>query len=93
MKRVTKRELNQQTAKVLAQVTETEPVVITHRGVPRWRIEAIDGGTSDPVERLRAEGRIIPAKADPPPWPDDADDARYTPERVDALLAEMRGDR
>ena len=41
--------------------------------------------------RLRAEGRITPAKAKPAPWP--ATKARYTPAQVNALFAESRGDR
>ncbi len=91
MKEITKRELNQQTAQVLAEVRAGEPVLVTERGVPRWRIEAVDG-VADPVARLRAAGRIIPASEHPMPWPDDTD-ARYTPAEVDALYAEMREDR
>ncbi len=89
---VTKRELNQQTAQVLNRVREGGAILITERGVPRWRIEAVDGIT-DPVERLRAQGRIIPASDNPPPWPDLDEVPRYTPEQVDALYREIRGDR
>lgn len=89
---VTKRELNQQTARVLARVREGGAIVVTERGVPRWRIEPVDG-ISDPVERLRAQGRIIPAKEHPMPWPEHEEPARYTPEEVDALYAWVRGDR
>lgn len=91
MREITKRELNQQTAHVLAEVRPGEPVLITERGVPRWRIEAVEG-FADPVARLRAAGRIIPASEHPMPWPDDAD-TPYTPADVDALYAEMREDR
>ncbi len=92
MKTVTKRELNQQTARVLASVEAGESVVVTERGVGRWRIEAI-GAPMDPVERLRLAGRVIAAKAAPAPWPG-ADDSerRYSPDEVDALYAESRGD-
>lgn len=93
-KSITKRELNQQTARVLAGVRAGRSVVITERGVPKWRIEAI-GDADDPVARLMAEGRIRPASKNPPPWPADwgKDKRGRTPADVDALYAEMRGDR
>lgn len=92
MKRtITKRELNQQTAQVLAQVKAGKPVLVTERGVPRWRIEAVEP-SADPVARMVAEGRIIPASKNPPPWPEERGDPRYTPAHVDALLEEIRGD-
>ena len=96
MKTITKRELNQQTARVLALVQDGQDVLVTERGVARWRIAAVDSATADPVVRLIAEGRITPAKANPAPWPDDEEDEqtrRYTPDEVDALFAESRGDR
>lgn len=94
MKTITKRELNQQTAQVLAEVRPGEEVIVTERGVPRWRIEAVES-IADPVERLRAQGRIIPASPNPPPWPADwgRDTRGRTPADVDALHHEMRGDR
>lgn len=81
-------------AKVLAEVDAGESVVVTERGVPRWRIVAI-GASPDPIERLRAEGRIIPASKNPPPWPrfTGADRRGRTPADVDALYTEMREDR
>lgn len=93
MKKISKRELNQQTARVLAAVREDEPVYITERGVPRWRIEATDG-SADPLQRLRAQGRVTARSEHPPAWPDDwgKDDQGRTPADVDALLNEMRGD-
>ena len=94
MREITKRELNQQTAQVLAEVRAGEPVLVTERGIPRWRIEAFEGD-GDPVARLRAAGRIIPASEHPMPWPTDWGlEARgRTPADVDALLEGMRGDR
>lgn len=94
MKTISKRELNQQTARVLACVREDEPVWVTERGVPRWRIEAADT-TADPMARLRAQGRIIPPRKTPTPWPADWEQQRgdRTPADVDALLESMRGDR
>lgn len=38
---MTKTELHRQTAKVLAAADTEGPVVVTERGVPRWRIRAI----------------------------------------------------
>ncbi|MGI8522439.1 MAG: type II toxin-antitoxin system Phd/YefM family antitoxin [Nocardioides sp.] len=91
MKTISKRELNQQTARVLAAVDAGETVVVTERGIVRWRIEAV-GTESDPVARLRAQGRIIASRADPAPWPEAETDAPYSPERVDQLYADSRGD-
>ncbi|HEX7355741.1 MAG TPA: hypothetical protein VF288_13035 [Mycobacteriales bacterium] len=89
MKTVTKRELNQQTAKVLAVVDAGETVVVTERGVPRWRIESARE-PDDPIARLEARGQITRAKEHPAPWPDDG--AVLNPERVDALYRWSRGD-
>ena len=91
MKTVTKRELNQQTAAILAVASAGEDVIVTERGVARWRIEAVSENP-DPVARLRAQGRITPGKTDPSPWPKRAR-KRYTPAEVDAIYQEMRGDR
>jgi antitoxin (DNA-binding transcriptional repressor) of toxin-antitoxin stability system len=92
MKTFSKRELNQQTAHVLAEVTTGESVVVTDRGVPKWRIEALEAHP-DPVERLRIEGRVTPAKKHPRAWTTHREAQRYTPAEVDALLDETRGDR
>ena len=92
MKTVSKRELNHQTARVLAEVTTGESVVVTDRGVPRWRIEAIEAHP-DPVERLRAQGRVTPAKQHPRAWTARRGERPYTPAEVDALLDEVRGER
>lgn len=91
MKTISKRELNQQTAHVLEAVSVGQPIIVTERGVARWRIEAVESA-ADPIARRRAEGRIAPAKSKPAPWPVAAD-ARYTPARVDELFVESRGDR
>lgn len=94
MKTISKRELNQQTAKVLAGVREGEAVFVTERGVPRWRIEAT-GGEADPLARLRAQGRVAPRRKHPLPWPKDWGRRQKgrTPADVDALLDDLRGDR
>jgi antitoxin (DNA-binding transcriptional repressor) of toxin-antitoxin stability system len=93
MKIISKREFKQWTTKVLAGVREDHPVVVTERGVPRWRIEAADG-QGDPLSRLRAQGRVVTRKKNPLPWPEDweARAGGRTPSDVDALHQAMRGD-
>lgn len=91
MKTVSKRELNQQTAQVLADVRAGAPVLVAERGVVRWRIELIDRA-DDPIARLRAEGRIRPADGKPPAWPEEAESG-YSTRQIEALFNEMRGDR
>lgn len=91
VKTISKRELSRQTARVLAAVDVGESVVVTERGVPRWRIVAI-GAAHDPIARLRAEGRIIPTSTNGPPWPE-RDYSERSPADVDRLYAEMREDR
>ncbi len=90
MKTISKRELNQQTAHVLDAVSPGQSVLVTERGVPRWRIDAVES-SGDPVARMRAAGRISAAKLEPAPWP--IAKPRYTPSQVDALFAESRGER
>jgi antitoxin (DNA-binding transcriptional repressor) of toxin-antitoxin stability system len=90
MKTISKRELNQQTAHVLEAVSGGQAVLVTERGVPRWRIEAVED-SGDPVVRLRLGGRITRPKPNPAAWPTAV--PRYTPSQVDALFAESRGER
>lgn len=50
----------------------------------------------DPIARLRAQGKIRPAKKNPAPWPDDYEEGEarhYTPEQIDEILDDLRGDR
>jgi len=89
MNTITKRQLNQQTAQALAAVTSLKPLLVTERGIARWRIEAVNA-PADPVAKLRAEGRVTPAKAKPQDWPARTS-GPYTPAQVDALFAESRG--
>jgi len=89
MKTISKRDLNQQTAQVLAAIDAGESVLVTERGIARWRIEVVDA-SADPVARLRATGRIAPAKTNPAAWP--VTKARYTPAEVDTLFSGSRGD-
>lgn len=88
MATVTKRELNQQTAHVLAAVEDGEPVVVTERGVARWRIERI---SHDEMTRRRSDGRVTTPRPEPTPWP--AGPARYTPAEIDDLLDAERAER
>ncbi|UNX55651.1 type II toxin-antitoxin system prevent-host-death family antitoxin [Georgenia sp. TF02-10] len=88
---VTKRELNQRTAAVLDQVTDTDDVVVTERGKPRWRVSAVrDLDTA--LVRLEREGRYTPPASEPAPWPSRPGGPPYTGTQADALLDEMRGD-
>lgn len=91
MQTVTKRELNQNTAAVLDRVTETEDLVVTERGRPRWRVSAVRDRDSA-LQRLEREGRYTPPATTPACWPDDPGGPRYTGGQVDALLDEMQGD-
>jgi len=71
MKSVTKSDLHRQTAKVLAAVDDEGPVVVTERGLPRWRIAAIGPeAESDPIEateerKLLVQSRAAELRADP----------------------------
>lgn len=90
MRTVTKRELNQQTARVLAEVAAEGPVVVTERGVPKWRIDLMTG-SHDAVEVLFAQGRITRAETEPAPW--GPEDGSRPASDVDALLEELRDER
>lgn len=91
MRTVTKRELNQQTAAVLNEVTDTDDVIVTERGKPRWRVSRVrDGDTA--LARLEREGRYAPPSSKPAPWPAHPGGPSYTGAEADALLDEVRGD-
>lgn len=91
MRRVTKRELNQRTAAVLDQVTDTDDVVVTERGKPRWRVSTVRHNDT-PLARLEREGRYTPPSSTPAPWPRRPGGPAYTEDQADALLDELRGD-
>ncbi len=91
MRAVTKRDLNQRTAEVLAQVTESGEVVVTERGTPRWRV-SVFRDESSALERLEREGRYTPPPAEPTPWAEEVGGPTYSEAEVDALLEEMKGD-
>ena len=91
MTTISKRELNQKTAAVLARVTGVEDVVVTERGVPRWRVISARE-PEDVLGRLQRQGRFTPARSTPSPWPSRVGGPAYTSSEADALLAEMRGD-
>lgn len=91
MQTITKRELNQRTAAVLNRVTDTDDLVVTERGKPRWRVSTVrDRDTV--LARLEREGRYTPPASEPAPWPHHPGGPAYTGSEADALLDEMRGD-
>lgn len=59
MAEVSKRELTQHTAAVLNCVTETEDIVVTEQGKPRWRIVAFQGQNLQ-FDTPRTTGRDTP---------------------------------
>lgn len=91
MPSITKRELNQQTAAVLERVTDTDDLVVTERGKPRWRVSAIRESDTALV-RLEREGRYAPPSAEPAPWASAPNGPTYTTDEADALIDEMHGD-
>lgn len=91
MRTVSKRQLNQQTAAVLAEVTAVDDVVVTERGAPRWRVSAVRGADSS-LARLEREGRYTPPSSDPAPWPSAPGGPTYSSGEADALSEQMRGD-
>lgn len=91
MQTITKRELNQHTAAVLGRVTDTNALVVTERGKPRWQVSRIQEPDTA-LAQLEREGRYTPPAAKPAPWPHYPDGPAYTGAEVDALLDEMRGD-
>jgi prevent-host-death family protein len=88
---VTKRELNQNTADVLARATADGDVVVTERGRPRWRIVPFQEH-EDVLARLEREGLYTPPSTSPTPWPESPGGPAYTEAEADALVDEMRGD-
>lgn len=90
MKVITKRELNQQTAKVLAEVEADEVVIVTERGQPKWQLTRVDF-VMDPLIQLQLEGKVTPPSGDAPPWPDGV--VEPNPGRIEELLAWSKGDR
>jgi len=88
---VTKRELNQNTAAVLEQVTDADDVVVTERGMPRWRVSVFHNQGS-PLARMEREGRYSPSASNPAPWPAQPGGPTYTDAQVESMLDEMSGD-
>lgn len=91
MRRVTKRELNQNTAGVLGQVGDDDDVVITERGVARWRVSTVqDSGNA--LDRMERDGRYTPPSQNPRPWPRQPVGRSYSDHEVDEILDELRGE-
>lgn len=89
--KVTKRDLNQNTASVLRQVTEADDIVVTEHGKPKWRISAYRQG-ENALTRLAREGQYTPPAQNPTPWPSQPGGPRYSAAEAAALIDEMRGD-
>lgn len=85
MARVTKTELNQQTAKVLARVAAGERLIITDRGRP---IAELSPPSQTAWERLVSAGRVVlPSRSGALPTPAATSD-RPSREILDDLRAE-----
>jgi len=86
MAKVTRTELNQQTARVLGRVVAGERITITDRGRP---IAEIVPATPSRWDELVAAGRIVPASATGPlpfePTPNETSSA--------AMIDDIRADR
>lgn len=89
---VSKRELNQQTAEVLARVSAQGPVTVTERGVPRWVITEYQEELSW-FEEMDRQGLVIHPSDEPMPFEDIDLGPERTDEEVMALVHEVRGDR
>lgn len=89
METVTKRELNQHTATVLARVDGGAEIVVTERGLPRWRVSGYTA-PSGGLDRLQREGRYTPPSSAAVDWPDAGAGAPVSSDRIDELLDETR---
>jgi len=93
---VTKRELNQNTAAVLAQAQEqVTGVVILERGVPKWQIIPLETGTPiSSLALLEAQGLATRANPNPVPWDELPDTLPYKTEtEMIEMLDWVRGER
>ncbi len=95
MDTVTKRELNQDTASVLARVTDTNDITVTEDGVPRWQITTYQPGISDMVDTSWSAELAPPPSLPPLPvqWPSDGEVPKYTEAQITEILDEIRADR
>ncbi len=91
MTSVTKRDLNQRTAEVLAQAAVVGEVIVTERGEPRWRVSAY-GGQDDPLARAERQGRYTPPASNRVPWPTEVGGPAYQSVDVDELLDQLKGE-
>jgi prevent-host-death family protein len=86
MGKVTRTELNQQTARVLARVAEGERITITDRGRPVAEVVPLSRSRRD---ELVASGRLVPPTARGP--------LRFAPVKLDVssqeILDDLRADR
>lgn len=91
MRTVTVEEFARRTSGVLDEVTETNGVIVTERGTPRWQISAFRDQPSSLV-RLAHTGRYTPPSSTPVPWPANPGGPKHSGPDVDALVGEIRGD-
>lgn len=89
METVTKRDLNQRTAAVLALVDADQEVVVTEHGQPKWRISTHRNLTTG-LERLGTA--YTPPQSEPIAWPDDSIGPPLSSAEVDSLLDEVKGE-
>lgn len=91
MGKVTKRDLNQNTAAVLRLVTKEDDIVVTERGEPRWRI-SVYRDQDERLARMERAGRYTPPVEKPTPWPSQPSGPKYSDVEVEELVDEMRED-
>src|SRR2546426_12174031 len=93
METVTVTELNQQTARVLERIKAGESVEISEYGRPVARLVPAVPATGVPLlDRLIAQGRVIPAAAPGPIPPTPPPDERDEGVSLGAALSQMRED-
>jgi prevent-host-death family protein len=93
MESVTVSELNRQTAKVLDRIKAGESLEITEYGQPIARLLPATPTTGSPLlDRLIAQGRVIPAANRGPIPPTPPRDSSEEGISLSAALAEMRDD-
>ena len=86
---VTKRELNQQTARVLQCAEGDQTVIVRGRGGRAWQITPYV--ESSGLQLLEKTGQYTPPAASPAPWPTNPGGPVYRSADVDGLLDQLRG--
>ncbi|MDO4241179.1 MAG: type II toxin-antitoxin system prevent-host-death family antitoxin [Microbacteriaceae bacterium] len=92
---ITKRELNQQTAKILERVTLEGEVIVSEYGEPKWKIVryAKAHTLEERLDELERQGVAIQRpKGERMKFPK-LTEKQYTEAEMEALIQEMKGDR